>query len=155
VLPGICSAGFRAPPLALLPTEQLAQRPGQFQSESLGALFYNIGIVATAVVLPLFFLGLSRWKTANNRTQRLMLSITQDFGILCAFAMLMSGLYPISSPALHSFFSICLYILPGTAFAFAVAALLLYAARSSRSTRNRLMPASNDRYRLMLFISSP
>ena len=38
-----------------------------------GALFYNIGIVATASILPLFFLGLSRWKMANNRAQRLML----------------------------------------------------------------------------------
>jgi hypothetical membrane protein len=88
-----------------------------------GALLYNIGIVATAVVLPLFFLGLSRWKMENNRTQRLMVSIMQGFGILGAFAMLMSGLYPINSPALHGFFSICLYILLGTAFAFSVAAL--------------------------------
>lgn len=93
-----------------------------------GALFYNIGIVATAVVLPLFFLGLSRWKLADNRTQRLMLFITQDFGILGAITMLLSGLYPISSPALHGFFSICLYILLGTAFAFSVAALRYHAA---------------------------
>jgi hypothetical membrane protein len=93
-----------------------------------GALFYNIGIVATAVVLPLFFLGLYRWKMENNRIQRLMLLIAQGFGLLGAFAMLMSGLYPINSPALHGFFSICLYMLLGTAFAFAVAALRYHAA---------------------------
>lgn len=93
-----------------------------------GALFYNIGIVTTAAVLPLFFLGLARWKLENNRTQRLMLSLTQGFGILGALAMLMSGLYPISSPALHGFFSICLYILLGTAFAFSVAALRYHTA---------------------------
>jgi hypothetical membrane protein len=93
-----------------------------------GSLFYNTGIVATAVVLPLFFLGLSRWKMATNRTQRLLLYLTQGFGILGAIAMLLSGLYPISSPALHGFFSICLYILLGTAFAFSVAALRYHAA---------------------------
>jgi Protein of unknown function (DUF998) len=93
-----------------------------------GALFYNIGIIATAVVLPLFFLGLSRWKMEHHRTQRLMLFLTQGFGILGALAMLMSGLYPISSPALHGFFSICLYILLGTAFAFSVTALRYHAA---------------------------
>ena len=93
-----------------------------------GALFYNMGIVVTAAILLLFFLGLSRWKMENNQTQRLMLLITQGTGMLGAFAMLMSGLYPINSPALHSFFSICLYILLGTAFAFAVAALRYHAA---------------------------
>lgn len=93
-----------------------------------GALFYNIGIVVTAAMLLLFFPGLSRWKMENNRTQRLMLLITQGFGILGAAAMLMSGLYPINSPTLHSFFSICLYILLGTAFAFSVSALRYHAA---------------------------
>ncbi len=56
-----------------------------------GTLFYNIGIVATGVVLLLFFIGLSRWKMEN-----------------------------------HSFFSIFLYILLGTAFGFSVAALRYY-----------------------------
>jgi hypothetical membrane protein len=88
-----------------------------------GALFYNIGIVATAVVLVSFFLGLSRWKLGNNRRQHLMLLLTQGLGILGAVAMAMSGLYPINFLAFHSFFSNSLYILLGTAFAFSVAAL--------------------------------
>lgn len=42
---------------------------------------------------------------------------------------MLPGVYPpISSPAFHGFFSICLYILLGTAFAFAVAALRYHAA---------------------------
>lgn len=88
-----------------------------------GALFYNIGIVATRVVALLFFLGLSRWKMGNNRRQNLMLFVTQEFGILGALAMAMSGLYPMNFLALHSIFSTFLYILLGTAFAFSVAAL--------------------------------
>ncbi len=92
-----------------------------------GALFYNIGIVAAGVVLVPFFLGLSQWKMGNNRTQNLMLRLTQGFGILGALALVMSGLYPINFPALHSFFSTSLYILLGTAFGFSVAALRYHA----------------------------
>jgi len=93
-----------------------------------GALFYNIGIVATGVVLLPFFLGLSQWKTGSNRGQNLMLFITQGLGILGSLAMVMSGLYPINLFALHSFFSTCLYILLGTGFAFSVAALRYHPA---------------------------
>jgi hypothetical protein len=42
--------------------------------------------------------------------------------------MLMSGFYPMNFLALHSFFSTCLYILLGTAFAFSVAALRYHPA---------------------------
>src|SRR6266446_3295383 len=128
MLSGVCPAGFRALPLALLSTEQLAQRPGQSQTESLrGALLQHRdrrNRQRTAAVLP----RVIRWKMANNLAQRLMLFLTQGFGILGALAMLLSGLYPINFPALHGFFSMCLYILLGTAFAFSVAALRYHAA---------------------------
>lgn len=91
-----------------------------------GALFYNIGIVATGVVLLLFFLGLAQWKMRDNRIQNLMLRLTQGFGILGTLALVMSGFYPINFSSIHSFFSICLYILLGTAFGFSVAAIRYY-----------------------------
>ncbi len=93
-----------------------------------GALFYNIGIVTTGVLLVLFFLGLPQWRMSKNRIQRLMLFLTQGFGILGAFAMVMTGLYPINHFAFHSFFSTCSNILLGTAFAFSVAALRYHAS---------------------------
>jgi hypothetical membrane protein len=101
---------------------------GNFNVNPQGALFYNIGIVATGVVLVPFFLGLSRWKLGNNRGQHLMLLVTQGFGILGALAMAMGGLYPINFLALHGVFSACLYMLLGTAFAFSVAALRYHPA---------------------------
>src|SRR6266446_1040538 len=56
MLSGVCPAGFRALPLALLSTEQLAQRPGQSQTESLrGALLQHRdrrNRQRTAAVLP-------------------------------------------------------------------------------------------------------
>lgn len=71
----------------------------------------------------LFFLGLSRWKIEKNRKQCFLLFLTQGLGIFGTLAMAMSGLFPISFPALHSFLSACLYILLGTAFGFSVSAL--------------------------------
>jgi hypothetical membrane protein len=114
---------FAQYPLPYSPVRNWLSDLGNANVNPQGALFYKIGIVATAVVLVPFFLGLSRWKLGNNRRQHLMLLLTQGLGILGALAMAMSGLYPINFLAFHSFFSTSLYILLGTAFAFSVAAL--------------------------------
>ncbi len=114
---------FARYPLPYSPLKNWLSDLGNPNLNPSGALFYNIGIVATAVVLLPFFLGLSRWKLGNNRIQHLMLFITQGFGILGALVMVLSGFYPINNLALHGFFSMWLYILLGTAFAFSVAAL--------------------------------
>ena len=114
---------FAQYPLPYSPLRNWLSDLGNADLNPHGALFYNIGIVATGVMLVLFFLGLAQWKMGNNRIQNLMLRLTQGFGILGALALLMSGLYPINFSALHSFFSISLYILLGTAFGFSVAAI--------------------------------
>lgn len=114
---------FSRYPLPYSPMSNWLSDLGNANLNPPGALYYNIGIVATGVLLLPFFLGLSRWKMEKNRIQNLMLFITQGFGVLAALAMLMSGLYPMNFLVLHSFFSTCLYILLGTAFAFSVAAL--------------------------------
>lgn len=114
---------FAQYPLPYSPLRNWLSDLGNADLNPLGAHFYNIGIVATGVVLLLFFLGLAQWKMGNNRVQNLMLRLTQGFGILGSLALVMSGLFPINFSALHSFFSICLYILLGTAFGFSVAAI--------------------------------
>ena len=119
---------FSRYPLSYSPMSNWLSDLGNANLNPSGALFYNIGIVATGGVLLLFFLGLSEWKMENNRRQNLMLFVTQGFGILGALAMLMSGFYPMNFLALHSFFSTCLYILLGTAFAVSVAALRYHPA---------------------------
>jgi hypothetical membrane protein len=117
---------FAQYPLPYSPMSNWLSDLGNADLNPHGAFFYNIGIVVTGVLLLLFFLGLSQWKMENNRIQNLMLRLTQVFGILGALALVMSGLYPINFSALHSFFSISLYILLGTAFFFSVAALRYY-----------------------------
>ena len=117
---------FAQYPLPYSPMSNWLSDLGNADLNPHGAFFYNIGIVVTGVLLLLFFLGLSQWKMENNRIQNFMLRLTQGFGILGALALVMSGLYPINFSALHSFFSISLYILLGTAFFFSVAALRYY-----------------------------
>ena len=118
---------FSRYPLPYSPVSNWLSDLGNVDVNPGGAVFYNIGIVTTGVLLSLFFLGLSQWKMRKNRRQNLMLFVTQGVGILGALALLMSGLYPINHFALHSFFSSCSNILLGTAFAFSVAALRYHA----------------------------
>src|SRR6266446_76372 len=56
---------FAHSPLPSSPLNNWLSDLGNPKLNPSGALFYNIGIVATASVLPLFFLGLSagRWRT--------------------------------------------------------------------------------------------
>jgi hypothetical membrane protein len=91
-----------------------------------GAIFYNIGIISTALLLMLFFLGLSAWKIEDNRVQILMLRLTQAFGIFGSFCMMMSAIYPINLYKIHSFWSTSLYILLSTSFIFSAAMLRYY-----------------------------
>lgn len=92
-----------------------------------GALFYNLGIISTGLLLGVFFLGLSCWRMGNRRIQQVMLRTTQAFGLLGCLAMVMSALYPIDQLEQHRFFSISLYVLLGTAFMFSVFALRYHA----------------------------
>ena len=119
---------FSRYPLPYSPLSNWLSDLGNVDVNPGGALFYNIGIVTTGVLLVLFFLGLSQWKMRKNRIQNLMLFLTQGVGILGALAMVMTGLYPINNFALHSFFGSCMNILLGTAFAFSVAALRYHAS---------------------------
>jgi hypothetical membrane protein len=88
-----------------------------------GALFYDLGVIATGVLLVPFFLGLSAWTLASGRLQRRLLLLTQGLGVLGALALVLSGLFSEAVPAVHGMLSAALYILLGTAFAFSVTAL--------------------------------
>jgi hypothetical membrane protein len=88
-----------------------------------GAIFYNIGIISTALLLILFFLGLSEWKIENKRVQVIMLRLAQVFGILGSLSMMMSAIFPINLLDIHSFWSATLYIMLSTGFVFLAAAM--------------------------------
>jgi hypothetical membrane protein len=96
---------------------------GNPQSNPQGAIYYNIGILVTGAAMLSFFIGLGLWKLPGHKAQNIMLLLTRLFGCLGALAMVLSAIFPISTPAWHSFWSAALYILTGTAFAFLAAAL--------------------------------
>jgi hypothetical membrane protein len=110
-------------PLPYSPTTNWLSDLGNPNLNPQGAIFYNIGIISTALFLIVFFLGLSVWKLEDNKVQIIMLRLTQVFGILGAFCMMMSGIYPINLYKIHSFWSSSLYILMSTGFVFSAAAL--------------------------------
>jgi len=110
-------------PLPFSPTSNWLSDLGNPNNNPQGAIFYNIGIISTALLLIVFFLGLSVWKIDDNRVQIIMLRLTQVSGILGAFCMIMSAIFPINLFTIHSFWSTSLYILLSTAFIFSVAML--------------------------------
>jgi hypothetical membrane protein len=110
-------------PMPYSPTKNWLSDLGNIEINPKGAFFYNTGIISTAFLLIVFFLGLSWWKIENKRVQIIMLLLTQVFGILGTFCMIMSAIFPINFFEVHSFWSSSLYIMLSTGFAFSVAAL--------------------------------
>ncbi len=108
------------------PLENWLSDLGSHQLNPKGAIFYNLGIILTGIILLVFFMSLVEWKMAGNKKQNAMLLLTQIFGFAGALAMIMSAVFPITFEGIHSFWSALLYILLGTAFAFSVAAMRYY-----------------------------
>jgi hypothetical membrane protein len=128
ILAGLCYViftllAYSRYPLPYSPTTNWLSDLGNPNLNPQGAIFYNIGIISTALFLIVFFLGLSVWKMENKRAQVIMLRLTQVFGVLGAFCMMMSGIFPINLYKIHAFWSTSLYILLSTGFAFSAAAL--------------------------------
>ncbi len=117
---------FISLPVRYSPLENWLSDLGSDRLNPDGAIFYNIGIIVTGIILFVFFTSLVEWKMAGNKKQNAMLQVTQFFGWAGAIAMLMSAVFPITNEGMHSFWSAALYILLGTAFAFSVAALRYY-----------------------------
>jgi len=59
----------------------------------------------------------------DNPVQKKLLAIAQVSGILAAFALIMSALYPINHLAVHSLWSKVHFMMFGMCFGFSVAAL--------------------------------
>lgn len=110
-------------PMPYSPTRNWLSDLGNIDVNPKGAIFYNTGIILTASLLVVFFLGLSWWKIENKRIQIIMLLLTQIFGILGAFCMIMSAAFPINVLEIHRVWSMSLYFMLATAFVFSAAAL--------------------------------
>lgn len=92
----------------------------------IGYLFYNTGVVLVGILLFFFFWSLSVWRKHEHKKQNIMLLLANLFGSLGGISMILSAVFPISTPSFHSVFSAALYILIGTGFVFTVVSLLYY-----------------------------
>ena len=115
-------------PMAYSPLTNWLSDLGSHVLNPHGAVFYNTGIVITGLLIFIFFLGLRRLIIKDNRRQKAMVFVTQGFGFLGAIALIMSAVYSIDVLNLHSFWSVSMYVMLGTAFGFSVAALRYHPA---------------------------
>jgi len=89
-----------------------------------GAVFYNLGVILTALCLAIWFTaGLRQWRLDGNASHKRLLVISQAAGVLSAFALTMSAIYPINLPEVHSFWSRIHFMMFSMGFGFSVAAL--------------------------------
>lgn len=109
--------------LSYSPLQNWLSDLGNVETNPRSDIFYNTGIITTALLLVVFFLGLSRWKKEEKRIQMIMLLLAQIFGILGSSCMIMSAIFPINVLDMHRIWSMALYFLLATAFVFVAAAL--------------------------------
>ncbi len=105
-------------PTAFNPRDNWLSDLGNADLNPSGALFYRLGSGLTGVLLALFFIGL--WEVSRGRSTRVrvFVRLSQIFGVIGAFALLMSGIFSLGAHASHSLWSVMLYIALGTAMFF-------------------------------------
>ncbi len=98
-----------------------------------GAIFYNVGVILTALFLAIWFAaGLSQWRLKENIAHQRLLAISQISGLLFTYALIMSALYPINMAHVHSFWSQLHFMMSGIGFGFSVTALRYHPRFSHR-----------------------
>lgn len=119
-------------PLPFSPLQNWLSDLGNQIDNPQGAIFYNTGVILTALLLGAWFVGLSKWRLTNNVAHQRLLAIAQVTGILSIIGLIMSALNPINMPEVHSFWSQIHFILSGIAFGFSVTALRYHTHFSNR-----------------------
>lgn len=111
-------ASYAQHPTAFNPRDNWLSDLGSATSNPAGALLYRLGSGLAGVLLALFFLGL--WGVARGRLTRVKVFVLlgQIFGVIGAFALLMSGIFSLGAHASHSLWSVTLYVSLGTAIFF-------------------------------------
>ncbi len=118
-------------PTAFNPLDNWLSDLGNGSLNPPGALLYRLGSVLTGVLLALFFIGLRAVYRNQPTRVRIFFLLGQVFGVIGAFALLMSGVFSLGAHASHAFWSVLLFISFGTAIFFCGWAFL-YFPRLSR-----------------------
>jgi hypothetical membrane protein len=88
-----------------------------------GSKFYNAGIYGAGSLLALFFIALNAIRIKDRKPQNIVLTLAIAFGVFGALSMILTGVFSIDNPQVHSLFSAMNRIGTGTAFGLSVAAL--------------------------------
>lgn len=89
-----------------------------------GAIFYRVGCILSSLALILFYVKLATWNTGEKK-MRVLLAIAQGTGIFSAISLIITAVFPIGTfTAIHSFWSMMLYISLGFFLTFSATALM-------------------------------
>lgn len=75
-----------------------------------GAILYDLGCILTGIALFSFLIGLYEWYTGEKWRQACLL-VSQTFGCLTAFALIMIGVFSENSGSLHDLWSSVFFVL--------------------------------------------
>lgn len=118
------SLAYIKDPMEISPLRNWLSDLGNELSNPQGAIFYKVGVIVSALLIASWFtFGLSEWRLRGKMIQSRLLFIAQVSGVITAFALMMSALYPINHFKIHAFWSDLNLIMFGISFAFSVAAL--------------------------------
>jgi hypothetical membrane protein len=83
---------------------------GSWSGNPSGAIYYNVGCVATGLALFPFYMGLYKWYDARI-WRRAMLATGQVLGLCSAFSLMMIGVFSADSGKPHLFWSAAFFTL--------------------------------------------
>ena len=93
-------------------------------SSPAGAIFYRLGCTLSGIALVVFYVKLSIWNTGSRRTQ-VLLTIAQCAGVFSAISLVVTAIFPLgTSTAVHSLWSMMLYISLGFFLTFSATAFM-------------------------------
>ena len=92
-------------PGPISPTIRYLSDFGKYGVSPIGAFFYNAGCILTGAALFVFYFGLSKWYTYDEKWRLILLQITQVLGLMSAVALMMIGIYSEDSGRPHGLWS--------------------------------------------------
>ena len=98
-------------PGSISPTTNALSDLGNWSHSPVGAFFYNSGCIITGVALFIFFFGLAKWYTYDEKWRFFLLQITQVLGFMSAIALIMIGVYSEDSGRIHGLWSSVFFVI--------------------------------------------
>jgi Protein of unknown function (DUF998) len=123
----LAAASYASYPTAFSPLDNWLSDLGNTDLNPSGSLLYRLDAVVIGILLALFFIGI-RFSALDQRNRgRVFITLAQVFGLVAAFALLMTGIFSEGTHASHSLWSNVLYVSFGMAVFFSGWAFLYFA----------------------------